>query len=402
MSVRSSRAVSAARPSAWPATIWPPSSSPTLSARSRLIRRAPLPVADRGDAQRLGGGIDREPGAVAVPAARDDGEAHPAAGDRGADGDGVGIVAAGDLEPREPLRARLDRNHLADVGDDAGEHVRPARMSRPYPAPIASLPMALNPRRSSQGGKRQPVEGVDRHPARCVDGERNSAASSTRSARTKAAARIGPASTMSRVMPRPARQLQHRRKIEPAVRRRPRAAPPTPCACSACSRSRGAASPVTTQSGVCARARHQLARERQPQLAIEHHAHRRAVAHARQPAGQQRVVGQHGADAGEHRIARRAHEMHPRARRLAGDRRRPAAGEAGLAVGRDRELERSRAGGRPARAGCGRHAPAAPRSAPMPTSTTMPGSAMRQWPAPATSGLGSTMRGDHARDARRR
>ena len=36
---------------------------------------------------------------------------------------------------------------------------------------------------------------------------------------------------------------------------------------------------------------------------------------------------------------RRAHQMNARARGLAGDRRRAAAGKAGLAVGRDRELE---------------------------------------------------------------
>src|ERR1700730_12833615 len=76
---------------------------------------AALPSPDCGEAQRLGGGIDGKPGAVAILAARDRSEAHAAAGDRGADGDGVGIVAAGDLEPREHLGARLDPDHLADV-----------------------------------------------------------------------------------------------------------------------------------------------------------------------------------------------------------------------------------------------------------------------------------------------
>src|SRR4030081_3378792 len=66
---------------------------------------APLP--DRGHSQGLRRGVDREPAAVAVPAASDDGEAHAAAGDRGADVDRVGIVAAGDLEPRKSLRPRL-------------------------------------------------------------------------------------------------------------------------------------------------------------------------------------------------------------------------------------------------------------------------------------------------------
>ena len=38
MSGRSSREISSATPSTWPATMWPPSSSPTFIARSRLSR----------------------------------------------------------------------------------------------------------------------------------------------------------------------------------------------------------------------------------------------------------------------------------------------------------------------------------------------------------------------------
>src|SRR5262249_11906698 len=93
--------------------------------------RAPLPTAHRGRPQRLGGGVDREPGAVALLAARYHGQAYAAAGDRGADVDGLRIIATGDLETGEPLRARLDRNHFADVGHDAGKHLTPARISRP-------------------------------------------------------------------------------------------------------------------------------------------------------------------------------------------------------------------------------------------------------------------------------
>ena len=95
--------------------------------------RAPPPAADRRQAQRLGGGVHRKPAEVALLAARDHGQADAAAGDRCADADAVRIIAAGDREARQPLRARFDRNHLADAGDDAGEHVRPARVSRPCP-----------------------------------------------------------------------------------------------------------------------------------------------------------------------------------------------------------------------------------------------------------------------------
>src|SRR5262245_13249686 len=98
-----------------------------------LDARSPLPTADRGHPQRLGGGVDGEPGTVALLAARDHGQAHAAAGDRGADVDCLRIIATGDLETGEPLRARLARNHFANVGHDAGKHLTSARISRPCP-----------------------------------------------------------------------------------------------------------------------------------------------------------------------------------------------------------------------------------------------------------------------------
>ena len=55
-----------------------------------------------------------------------------------------------------------------------------------------------------------------------------------------------------------------------------------------------------------------------------------------------------------------AQQMHAIARRLAGDGDRTPPGEAGLAVGRDRELEHDMRAGRRACAGCGRHVRAAP------------------------------------------
>ena len=99
----------------------------------QIDARAPPPVPYRGQAQCLGGGLDREPAAIALLAARDDGQAYAAAGNRRAGADAVRTIAAGDCKAREPLRPRFDRRHLANIGDDAGEHVTPARMSRPYP-----------------------------------------------------------------------------------------------------------------------------------------------------------------------------------------------------------------------------------------------------------------------------
>src|SRR5262249_10262242 len=95
--------------------------------------RAFLPATDRGHPQRLGGGFDDEPGAGALLAMGDHSQAHAAAGNRDADVGGIRTIATGDLETVEPLRARLDRNHLANVGHDAGKHLTPARMSRPCP-----------------------------------------------------------------------------------------------------------------------------------------------------------------------------------------------------------------------------------------------------------------------------
>ena len=124
MSVKSSRATTLASPSTWPATRWPPSSSPSLSGRSRLTLRAVAPAADRGQRQRLGRGVDREPGAAALFAGADDGHAHARAGHRGAVDQFGARIGAGDGEAAQIIGARLDRPHFAEIGDDAGEHQR--------------------------------------------------------------------------------------------------------------------------------------------------------------------------------------------------------------------------------------------------------------------------------------
>src|SRR5262249_61277327 len=111
-------------------------------------------------ARRPAGGSPGKKAGVPARAPRPGGEAAPAAGDRGADRDRVGIVAAGDLEAGEPLRPRLDRDHLADIGDDAGEHalltpLEPFDRVRPY----GFAAPRCQPRRARLSGKREPVEG---------------------------------------------------------------------------------------------------------------------------------------------------------------------------------------------------------------------------------------------------
>ena len=66
------------------------------------------------------------------------------------------------------------------------------------------------------------------------------------------------------------------------------------------------------------------------------------IAAAGEPRGQPRIVGEHGADADQHRIVRVAQAHHVGARRVAGDPLRLAGDGGDLAVERDRRLERER------------------------------------------------------------
>src|SRR5215471_5460832 len=90
------------------------------------------PAAYRRDAQGLGRGIDREPGAPTLLAAIHDRQADARTGDRCALVDvGVGVVA-GDGNAMQIIGARLDRTHLAYARDDTGKHFRRARTFRSY------------------------------------------------------------------------------------------------------------------------------------------------------------------------------------------------------------------------------------------------------------------------------
>ena len=81
------------------------------------------PASRRGDGERLGGGIGGEPGVPILLAGTDHGEADPIAGDRSTIGDAGALIVAGDLEATQIIGAGMHRNHFADVGDDAGEHL---------------------------------------------------------------------------------------------------------------------------------------------------------------------------------------------------------------------------------------------------------------------------------------
>ena len=79
------------------------------------------PLADRGELQRLGRGVDLEDRALASFPRRDDGEAGPRAGDRGAKRDAFQRIGTSDGEAAQRA-ALLDLLDLADVGDDSREH----------------------------------------------------------------------------------------------------------------------------------------------------------------------------------------------------------------------------------------------------------------------------------------
>jgi hypothetical protein len=79
--------------------------------------------ADVGLRDRLGRDVDLEPGAAGGGAAVGDGQADAVAGDRGAERDRLGRVAAGDA--RVQVAAILETLDPADVGDDAREHPGP-------------------------------------------------------------------------------------------------------------------------------------------------------------------------------------------------------------------------------------------------------------------------------------
>ena len=170
---------------------------------------------------------------------------------------------------------------------------------------------------------------------------RSSQISSTRPAATKDDATRAPPSTISRVMPFSGQRMQHAGRSSPGgglvvTGTRITCAPAAPSFIAAGASDRF---DVITHSGV---SRAECTSRLAPGMrkrAVQHHPHRRARLHARQAAGQQRIVRQHRADPDQDGVALRAQQMHPRLRGLAGDRDRLAAGSGDLVVGRHRELQ---------------------------------------------------------------
>ena len=134
----------------------------------------------------------------------------------------------------------------------------------------------------------------------------------------------------------------------------------TPLALRMSSATGDAPGPANTQTGTSRAVPTIAVDERNAKPGVENDPHRRALEHARQPAGQVRIVGQHRADADQNRVGLRAHLVHALPRRLAGDADRLAAGEARLAVGRTPQASAAPAAGPRASAANGRRGRARP------------------------------------------
>ena len=179
---------------------------------------AALPAPGGGDAQRLGGHIDGEEGTIALPAPLHDGQAGAGAGDRRADVD------------RSPDRSRRR--------SPAGANLRPALQRSSTSPKSLTIPVntalpsfenfatiladrfAADAREARRAAQRRERHALPAH--RCHRDRRLCPSGKARlrqpdRPRANAAAKIGPASTISRRDAALGKQVQHSRQIEPAV-----------------------------------------------------------------------------------------------------------------------------------------------------------------------------------------
>src|SRR5262249_6487404 len=144
------------------------------------------------------------PGAAIVDARGHHGKADPVAGDRGAVHDAGAVIMAGDLQLPGVVRPGGDGDHLAYVGDDAGEHFHVLSKGSRVSAATGSMPSERSCGEADNAVTGKPSSGPT-PPGPISVGPRNSTASSTRSVARNAAATVGPPSTITRVMPCAAR-----------------------------------------------------------------------------------------------------------------------------------------------------------------------------------------------------
>src|SRR5262249_43089942 len=96
--------------------------APELQRLLEIDPGARTPAGGGGERQRLCRRVDVERGALIRLAGRHNGQADSRTGDRGADRDRLACITAADGDALEPLRLGLKGEHLADIGDDPGEH----------------------------------------------------------------------------------------------------------------------------------------------------------------------------------------------------------------------------------------------------------------------------------------
>ena len=135
-----------ARPSTWPETMWPPSSSPSRSARSRLTRRPSRPGGRGRGGRWCCATVSAEMSTSnQAPSPRgpavDHGQADAVAGDRGADRDA--------LRPGRPQRMRARRSPRS-----SSRSIVPMSVTIPVNMPLPRSPLRPSPRRWRQARDR--------------------------------------------------------------------------------------------------------------------------------------------------------------------------------------------------------------------------------------------------------
>ena len=221
----------------------------------------------------------------------------------------------------------------------AYEHTPLKSMSPAFVATSADLSRGSQQRRIGSGGLSQdcPAAAAPRSdgPGRASKAPGTPDSSSTRPAPSSAPLSVGPASTCTSLMPRCARSASSACQVDPVVGTRPQHDLGAPVA----QRVGAAAGVVDAEDPHGSRA----APAREPRAACAAASRRPRAAGCRvgghQPHVEPRVVGQHGADAGQHRAGARAPGVAVGARGLAGDPLADAVGQRGAAVQRRRHLQ---------------------------------------------------------------
>ncbi len=215
----------------------------------------------------------------------------------------------------------------------------------------------------------------------------NQAMRSTSPSRNSPAARVAPPSTSTRGEPGVAQRQQRRVQVDAALPAGHVEQPDAGLGVGLPPLRHGAAAMHDPGRGAGGGG-DQLGCQRGAQVAVHHHAHAGKAAEARDAAGQQRVVGSDGADAGHHRIVPATQRVGGVAGDWAGDPLAVAAARRDLAVQRGGQLQRD-AGAALPQPGQEAVLQRVRLRVSMPVTTSIPAARRRAMPAPLTRRSGS-------------